>query len=762
MLFLLTAFPDADAARWYVSQGASGAQNGTSWTNAFADLQPALAAAGSGDSIWVAKGTYYPSVAADGTSANTRDYAFVIPTGVTICGGFAGTETSFAARSADSLAIHVTNATTLSGDIGTANDTSDNTYHVILATGVRGFMLDGFTITGGNANGTTGLAVNGRLIGRHYGGGVYNDSAEGTYTRIVLAGNIVKSFDAEVGGGGGMYNYKGSLEITYSAFVHNFADNANGGGMKNESSSPHITAVYFGRNSADSDDEGGGGMNNIGGSDAILNDVVFEENTTTYSGGGIYNDNSAPGLTNVLFLNNTADGSGGGMDNDGSSHAILNGVTFRDNRAGEDGGGLYSWKSNATLNDVTFTGNHADNNGGGMYSYNTCNPVLTNVTFSGNTADNDYGGFGLERDSHGILTNVLLSRNSAVRNGGGMGCHGTNTDVVLTNVTIVNNTAPIGGGGYDAGTTTKIRNTIIAGNYPDDVDANVALIGLARNVLVGDGSTLTYIEDGSVNPTGTSASWPVFIDTSASDYRLITGSPAIDAGDSSFYASSATPDLSAITTDLRGAGRIMGQQTDIGAYEFCDQTLTPSVSISQSPVQTVYYAGNLITFTAIPVNGGSNPVFEWRKNGIPIAGASNSNTWVGEAWTDLRVEDTITARLISSEPCADPDSSISNKISLDIRWDKVQHVSGAGGHFLLYPNPNQGRFIVESNLVTGAEGKITVSDATGRIVYRETFRLFQGETQKQIDLSGSLMPGIYFLSIDAAQQARQVSRFVIK
>ena len=65
----------------YVKHDASGTNNGTSWANAYTDLQDALAAAQSGNEIWVAAGTYKP------TSGNNREVFFQLKNGVAIYGG---------------------------------------------------------------------------------------------------------------------------------------------------------------------------------------------------------------------------------------------------------------------------------------------------------------------------------------------------------------------------------------------------------------------------------------------------------------------------------------------------------------------------------------------------------------------------------------------------------------------------------------------------------------------------------------------------
>ena len=145
LLFFLSSF--LNAATIYVDVNASGTNAGTSWTNAYTSLQSAVSNAVSGDEVWVAAGTYKPSAYPTGrTSSDTREYAFYLESGVSYYGGFVGTETTRSQRDYSS------NVTILSGDIGTANSSSDNCYHVLVSvnesTAIR---LDGFTITKGNA-----------------------------------------------------------------------------------------------------------------------------------------------------------------------------------------------------------------------------------------------------------------------------------------------------------------------------------------------------------------------------------------------------------------------------------------------------------------------------------------------------------------------------------------------------------------------------------------------------------------------------------
>lgn len=74
---------------WYVDHQASGADDGTSWEDAFKDLNLALDAAESGDEIWVAAGLYTP--ADSGSSFN-------LASGIALYGGFEGNEDEREAR----------------------------------------------------------------------------------------------------------------------------------------------------------------------------------------------------------------------------------------------------------------------------------------------------------------------------------------------------------------------------------------------------------------------------------------------------------------------------------------------------------------------------------------------------------------------------------------------------------------------------------------------------------------------------------------
>ena len=251
ILLLLVVPTGAWANVIHVKADATGANNGTSWNDAYTTLTVALTAALAGNEIWVAEGTYKP------TSGVDRSQSFEMTDGVAIYGGFAGGETAREERD------WVAHPTILSGDIGTPGDSSDNSCTVV--EGNDNAVLDGFTVTGGNN-------------GDNYGGGMYNLSDSVTVTNCTFKGNSAHY-------GGGMYNNLTPPTVTNCTFSSNSA--TKGGGMFNFNTSPTVTNCTFSSNSATNS---GGGMYNDNmswyshGSPTVIN-CTFSNNSATYGGG---------------------------------------------------------------------------------------------------------------------------------------------------------------------------------------------------------------------------------------------------------------------------------------------------------------------------------------------------------------------------------------------------------------------------------------------------------------------------------------------
>ncbi len=79
--------PAADGAVLYVDGNARGADDGTTWIDAFRELPSALAVTQSGDEIWVAVGTYLPDFdVTTGTHTGAREATFQLVNGVGLYG----------------------------------------------------------------------------------------------------------------------------------------------------------------------------------------------------------------------------------------------------------------------------------------------------------------------------------------------------------------------------------------------------------------------------------------------------------------------------------------------------------------------------------------------------------------------------------------------------------------------------------------------------------------------------------------------------
>ncbi len=276
---------DLDYVR-YVNHNATGANNGTSWKNAYNSLQDALdyaqASGGTVTEIWVAAGTYKPDRGAN-RALGDRAASFTLINGVAVYGGFAGTETALDQR--DPAA----NVTVLSGDIGVEGGNSDNSYHVLVGSGTAAnAILDGFTVTGGNANGAAAPL--------NQGGGLYVYGGSPTLNNCIFIAN------AATQNGAGLYLDTSSPKITHTKFLNNTGLNQGGAIYNRYNGNLTLINCLLAGNTA----KQGAAVSNAAGSSATLLNCTVSQNTATTTYGGIQNAASGK-LTaaNCVFWGNS-------------------------------------------------------------------------------------------------------------------------------------------------------------------------------------------------------------------------------------------------------------------------------------------------------------------------------------------------------------------------------------------------------------------------------------------------------------------------
>ena len=346
-----------------VSATAAPGGDGTSWATAFSTLQDALTCVrGSGacagvTEIWVEKGVYYPDQGT-GIIPDVSTATFAMIPGVSLYGGFAGTELTRDERNASA------NLTVLSGDLTQDDRNTDanfvearpsivgtNAAHVVTITGSsaapvgRGTVIDGFTITAGFGDG-------GGLLCTATSGG----SCSPTISHDVFSGNM-----ANTAGGGVLLSSAGNTTISPRIADVTFDQNesaTSGGGLgaftgSTDVVSPELVRLTFTGNRSES--AGGGAVWLTGSAGGVCTPrfvgATFTGNVTVgvKSGGAVYVDTCSPSFADALFYQNTAglgsvdtQGAGGAMYITGTGVTAIVNATFALNAAAGDGGALYA------------------------------------------------------------------------------------------------------------------------------------------------------------------------------------------------------------------------------------------------------------------------------------------------------------------------------------------------------------------------------------------------------------------------------------
>ena len=227
--------------RRYVNQAATGLEDGTSWADAYSDLQTAISACTSGDTLWVAAGTYIPSIA-------TRYESFKL-NGIMMFGGFTGVENSLDQRNPKE------NQTILSGDRqgddGSGN-TDDNSIHIVEIDGYGNpSTIDGFYIEGANANGSVGdprlgggikisngsaatsVTIRNCIIRNNFafnGGGVYLNCTASFYHTVNIENCLFENNTCSIKGSAIYKFYRINVSVTNCTFISNYSRAVYSGG----------------------------------------------------------------------------------------------------------------------------------------------------------------------------------------------------------------------------------------------------------------------------------------------------------------------------------------------------------------------------------------------------------------------------------------------------------------------------------------------------------------------------------------------------
>lgn len=356
--------------------------NGENWENAYRNLQNVLENATARDTIWVAKGTYFPN-------PENRENSFVISTGVVLVGGFQGNETYLTQRNLN------LNHTILSGERGDPNNVKDNHIHVLKMEDVDSTtLIDGFIITKGYADKDDPDLFEDEML---FGGGIYIQSTKESFN---TAPRIKKCIFIEnyARWGGAIYcdanirtHSLSNPIIDYCVFRKNYAS-WSGGAIYKKYGSPgsnpfKLKNSYFIENKAEFRFGGAIFMFDPFG-ETIIDNCYFMENSTFYGEGGailfgLRENGGTITINNSSFTGSQSENNGGAvafiyldslvLDTLPIHELNISNCFFANNTAFEGSGGAidiegYSNKSIINIYNTQFLVNYAKKGGGGIFS----------------------------------------------------------------------------------------------------------------------------------------------------------------------------------------------------------------------------------------------------------------------------------------------------------------------------------------------------------------------------------------------------------
>jgi predicted outer membrane repeat protein len=429
VLFVLVTVCTAAAGEViYVDDDVEGANDGSSWSSAFTDLQDALAVAQDGDEIRVARGIYTPDRGI-GIVLEDREAMFQLKDGVSILGGYAGfDEPDPDARDVELYETILTGD--LAGNDGEVESPSelgpallvDNSCRVVLADSTdETAVLDGFTITGSyphrdlcqRARTMMIKAGNPTVRNCHFTG--VGDGTQPWFSRMGGAASLLIQDAAKpiITNCRFTENQSAAVSIDSSPIFNDciFEDNVYALELWGED----MASLYNSDGNSVIDDEviltgcafertGRTGVTLVR-SKITLTDCTFES-TKEYSALGIRGGDVT--LERCVFNNNT--GYVGGAIDMADGILVASACVFTNNRSGA--GGAISFTGSLDLRNCHFRENYSALEGGALASNGEQPVVASGCTFIGNTAE--YGGAISYHGPSIVISNCTFADNRGV------------------------------------------------------------------------------------------------------------------------------------------------------------------------------------------------------------------------------------------------------------------------------------------------------------------------------------------------------------
>jgi hypothetical protein len=185
-----------------------------------------------------------------------------------------------------------------------------------------------------------------------------------------------------------------------------------------------------------------------------------------------------------------------------------------------------------------------------------------------------------------------------------------------------------------------------------------------------------------------------------------------------------------------------------------DSVLIPNVTVWPEGGYTVT-AGKPVTLHASATNAGSTPKFQWKVNGYPVAGATNSSYTA--VFNDY---DSIACTVTSSGVCNNIGTFDWVFITTTVLG--TQTTGAVPSDIRLLPNPNKGMFTIKGTIGTGNEEvTVDVTNMLGQVVYRGAATTKQGKLDTQVQLDNKLANGMYILTLRNGEE-QKVFHFVME